>query len=192
MTVRMTPAYNTILFTQIYNEVETFIEDYKTNGLPTTITDESATTLFYLLFARYGNNPIANLDITQFKYKLFATVFQYGPTWEKRLDIQSKLRNLSEADLLAGSKAIYNHAYNPSTQPGTSSLEELSYINDQNTTNYKRNKLEAYTVLMGVLETDVSEEFINKFQPLFKQFVEDERPLLFITEEDDENENLEV
>lgn len=191
MTVRMTPAYNTVLFTQIYNEVETFIEDYKTNGLPTTITDDSAKTLFYLLFARYGNNPIANLDITQFKYKLFATVFQYGPTWEKRLEIQNNLRNLSEADLLAGSKAIYNHAYNPSTNPGTSSLEELSYINDQNTTNYKRNKLEAYTVLMGVLETDVSEEFINKFQPLFKQFVENERPLLFITEED-EDENLEV
>ena len=42
--------------------------------------------------AKYGNNPIANKDINQFKYKLFSTVFMYGPTWAKRLDIQKILR----------------------------------------------------------------------------------------------------
>ena len=188
MPMQMTPQYNTILFNDVYEDVNTFLEDYKNNGINTTITDQSATTLFYLLFARYGNNPIANLDITQFKYKLFATIFQYGPTWEKRLEIQSKIRGLTEEEIMLGGKAIYNHAYNPSSAPSTDTLEEINYINDQNTTKYKKSKLEAYTLLNDLLENDVTEFFLDKFKSLFKQFVASENPLLYITED----ENLEV
>ena len=68
----------------------------------------------------------------------------YGPTWEKRLDIQEKLRNISDDELRLGSKAIYNHALNPSTAPSTQALEELSYINDQSTSNYRKSKMDAY------------------------------------------------
>jgi hypothetical protein len=78
---------------------------------------------------------------------MFSVIFQYGPTWEKKLDIQEKLRDLTEAEILAGAKAIYNHAFNPETTPSTASLEELNYINDQNITNYKKSKLEAYSIL---------------------------------------------
>ena len=42
--------------------------------------------------------------------------------------------NLSEEDIRLGSKAIYNQALNPQTEPSTKSLEELTYINQQNTT----------------------------------------------------------
>lgn len=100
-----------------------------------------------MLYARYGNSSIANEDVNQFKYKVFSIIFQYGPTWEKRLDIQSKLRNLSDADILAGQKAVYNNALNPGTAPGTSSPEELTYINAQNTTSLKKSKMDAYMQL---------------------------------------------
>jgi hypothetical protein len=88
--------------------------------------------------------------------------------------------------LLAGSKAIYNTALNPSVSPSTSSLEELTYINSQNTTNYKRSKLEAYAQLLDLLEVDVTEEFLNKFKKCFKVFVAPEEPTLFVTEIDDD------
>ena len=71
---------------------------------------------------------------------------------------------------------------NPGTAPSTSSLEELPGIDDQNTTQYKKNKLDAYANLMGLLEKDVTEEFLSKFKNLFLKFVEREIPLWYITE----------
>ena len=56
--------------------------------------------MYYLLYARYGNTPIANYDQTQWKYKMFSIIFQYGPTWEKRLSIQDTLRGLQISDLV--------------------------------------------------------------------------------------------
>ena len=104
----------------------------------------------------------------------------------KRLEVQKKLRELSDDEILIGSKAIYNHAFNPSVAPSTQNMTELPYINDQNTTNFKRSKLDAYTLLLELLETDVTEEFIDKFRPCFKQFVRPEKPILFVTEVDEE------
>lgn len=62
--------YSTNTFSEIYSSVDTFISDYGTLGLPTTITEDNAKILYYLLFAKYGNTPIANSDVTQFKIKL--------------------------------------------------------------------------------------------------------------------------
>lgn len=186
--VSMLPQYSTELFTDVWEAVEDFMEDYQNVGIPTSISTASAQTLYYLLYAKYGNNPIANRDINQFKYKVFATIYEYGPTWEKRLAIQKKLRDLSDDDLIKGSKAIYNSALNPSTAPSTATLEELEYINSQNTTNYKKSKMEAYAQLWDLLSTDVTTEFINRFRVCFKQFVAPERPLVYVTEVDDEDE----
>lgn len=182
------PEYSTKTFSEVYPNVNRFKSDYSDIGIPTTISADSATTLYYLLYARYGNNPIANMDETQFKYKIFSVIFQYGPTWEKRLEIQSNLRNLTDDELMSGGKSIYNHAYNPSTAPSTSSLDELNFINDQNTANNRRSKLDAYTLLWDMLKLDVTEDLLNKFKTCFKQFVRPEHPTLFVTEIDEEEE----
>ena len=190
----MIPQYSTNLFSDIYDSVEDFVQDFKNIGIPykinnvQTVSDTNIQTLYYLLYARYGNNPIANNDITQWKYKIFSVVFQYGPSWQKRLDIQAQLRGLTEADILAGNRAIYNHAYNPSTTPSTSTTSELDYINEQNTTNYKKGKMEAYAQLWELIDTDVTEAFLDKFKKCFKQFVAPERPLLYVTEEEEEED----
>lgn len=187
------PQYDTKLFTEVWEDKDEFLSDYSGAtqvGIPAIISNTNATTLYYLLYAKYGNNPIANRDINQFKYKVFSIIFEYGPTWEKRLDIQGKLRALTEEDIIKGAKAIYNSALNPSTAPGTGTLEELEYINAQNTTNYKKSKMEAYAQLWELLNTDVTSAFVNKFKICFKQFVRPERPLLYVTdvEEDDSDE----
>lgn len=182
------PQYSTVLFNEIWEDADTFLTDYADIGIPTTISTTNATTLFYLLYARYGNNPIANEDTTQFKYKIFSIIFQYGPTWEKKLSIQETLRGLSESDLISGARAIHNTALNPSTTPSTDSFEALPYINSQNATGYVKSKMEAYGQLWLLLDTDVTGDFLNKFKVCFKQFVAPERPLLYVTEDDDEGE----
>lgn len=190
MSNELIPQYSTVIFTDIWDNAADFLADFNDNGIIDAqnppITTTSAQTLFYLLYARYGNNPIANLDIEQWKYKIFSIIFQYGPSWEKRLSIQSALRGLTEADLLSGSRAIYNTALNPSTAPSTASNEELTYINSQNTTNYKKSKMEAYAQLWDLLETDVTEEFLLKFKKCFKIFVSAEQPMLFVSDEEED------
>lgn len=169
-------------FTEIYPNVEIFTSEVKSSPIPLKISDTSLSTLYYLLYSRYGNSVIVNSDENQFKYKLYSIIFTYGPTWEKRLDIQDKLRELSDDELMKGGKAIYNHAYNPGTSPSTASLDELIAINEQNTTNYKKSKVDAYANLMAILETDVTEEFLTKFKKLFLIIVEPELPLWYETE----------
>lgn len=180
--------YYTKKFTDLYPEVSSFITDFQGNGIPTKISNGSATTLYYLLYARYGNSHINNLDENQFKYRLFSTIFMYGPTWEKRLEVQDKLRALSDEDLRIGSKQINNHAYNPSSAPDTGTLEELDYINEQGTLNYKKGKVDAYMWLMDALKTDVTKSFIDKFEELFLKIVAPQTPLVYVTDIEEEEE----
>ena len=187
MSNEMLPRYSTKLFCEIYEEVNDFIYDYNNIGIPKIISVQSATTLYYLLYSRFANNPIANMDEEQFKYKIFAIIWQYGPAWEKRLDIQTKLRALTDDDIRVGSGAMHNHALNPTELgTGTGTDDELSFINEQNTTKYKKSKMDAYAQLWDLISTDVTNEFLNRFTKCFKQFVYPERPLLYVTPVDED------
>lgn len=177
--MQMIPMYSTKNFEDIYDSVETFMDDYGQLGLPKTISDQNAQNLFYLLYSRYGNSPIANLDENQFKVKLQAVIWQFGPTWEKKLDIQAKVRNLTESELMKGSEAIHNHAYDPTTSPSTA---ELTYIDQQNTSKYKKSKMDAYAEQWDLLDNDVTNDFLSKFQKLFKQFVRPEVNMIYESE----------
>lgn len=151
----MKPMYDTNLFCEIWDSSDKFLADYNntgtefTNQVPPTITQENALMTYLLLFSRYGNNPIANYDVNQFKNKIFTIIWQYGPAWEKRLSMQEDIRNLTLQEITQGTKTdwssegtqsqnnsgtdttINNHAYNPSTAPTTQSTNELDYIDQQ-------------------------------------------------------------
>lgn len=184
--------YRTRSFNDIYGDLNTFkldAEYYKAVGLdPKLIKPTSINTIFYLLCARYGNSHIANSDENQFKLKLFSTIFQYAPYWEKKLDIQATLRGLSEDQLREGSKQINNHSYNPSTEPSTNTLDELLTTNEQTATRFKKSRLDAYGILSDLLERDVTEEFIGKFKKLFLYIVEPQLPLWYVTDINSEEE----
>lgn len=145
------------------------------------LTSNLSTTLYYLLYAKYGNSPIASSDVNQFKYKVFTTIFMYAPGWKMRLKIQEKLLNLSpdDAAVLEGTQMLYNHAENPDTAPSTATFDALAGINSQNTTNVKRGKLEAYAMLNALISTDVTDEFLGKFKKLFLKVVSPQRPLWY-------------
>ena len=220
---QMLPMYSTKNFDDLYPDVQTFMADYGTKGLPKTISDQNAQILFYLLYSRYGNSPIANYDENQFKVKLQATIWQFGPTWEKRLDIQDKLRKLTDSELSTGTtttnvstgtssgnstdtgSSIKNHALNPgeiNSQVTTLNGPELTYIDQQNTDKMtgsstvsnednrnssqtiKKSKMDAYMQLWELLDNDVTNEFLAKFQKLFKQFVRPEARLIYESDVD--------
>ena len=128
--VEMFPQYDTKLMTDVWSQASDFLTDYQNAGIPTTISNQNATTLYYLLYAKYGNTPIANYDENQWKYKMFSVIFQYGPTWEKRLDIQTTLRGLQIADL------IDNGSYRAlSSQSGTETSSKTGSDNNTRTLN---------------------------------------------------------
>lgn len=184
------PEYITKTFTQVYDSYEAFKSDYDeliklVSGGVLPLSEDNVRATFYLLYARYGNTPIVNYDETQFKMKLMTNIANYGPVWEKKKAIQISLRELTEAELLQGAKQIYNHAYNPSTEPSTQELEELTHINEQNVTNNKKSKMEAYAILWANLHVDATDEFLNKFKNCFSRFVGDQYTIIYV-EEDDE------
>lgn len=172
-------GYRTRTFQEIWNSSEEFLSFLTTCDVPLKITEQSAETLYYLLYARFGNSHIASSDENQFRYQIASTIFMYGPTWEKRLEVQDNLRKLSLDELRIGSKSIYNSALNPGTAPTTSTLDELPAINSQNTSNKKKSVVAAYADLWELLKTDVSKKFIEQFKAYFIKVLEPDYPLLY-------------
>lgn len=183
--------YNAPSFVDVWDDSDDFKAEYQAsvfydyeeetvteNGVTKTIThlnnsisEPRIELLFGLLYAKYGNNPISGNNLFQFKTKLFSIIYKYGPEWETKLNLQQKIRDLKDEDIVLGSKTIYNHAFNDAGSPSTAKLDELTYINDQNTTNYKRSPLEGLILQWDALANNTTEEFINKFQVCFQRCV---------------------
>lgn len=177
--------YRNRTFSDIFPNVDIFRTEYENTEFSALTSEVNLSIVYYLLYAEHANDPISNADENQFKYRLWSIIFMAGPSWAKRLDIQAKLRGLTETELMTGGKAIYNHAMNDGGAPNTTALKELEYINDQNTTNYLKSKMEGYENLLMLLDTDVTKEFINRFKPLFLKFVAPEEPLWYKDESED-------
>lgn len=130
-------------------------------------TKGTMTTLYYLLWARYASSHIRSDYPQQWKMKLMMTVFEYGPTWSKRLEIQEKVRNMSDDEIQKGTIMTYNTAQNPDGAPTTETWDTLQGINSQNKNLYQRGKLDSYAYIDQILKTDVTREFIEKFKKFF-------------------------
>lgn len=164
--------YTTPTFSEIYENATEFVNSYKASPLYLSeLTDANLTIIYNLLLARYGETPIYNKTADIFKVKFYSLIYQYAPTWQKKLSIQTTLRGLSESELIVGTTTIYNRASNPETAPTTETLDELTYINDQNTQKFKRNKSQAYSELYQLLRDDITEDFMRRFKILFRNIV---------------------
>lgn len=174
--------YNNLKLSDIFESDDDFLTKFKASQLYNKagfdMTDEQLLVAFNLIYGRYAINPIANASADLFELKFFATIWQYGPKWAMDLEIQAKLRSLGledSSEIYKGSKAIYNSAEHPETSPSTSALDELTYISHQNTTNYKKSKIEGIASLVEMLRNDVTENFLNQFRKLFSKFVNDDK-----------------
>lgn len=174
--------YRTRTLMDIFPDETSFLLENENNPLK-VLSQDDAKVLYYLLYARYGNNSIASSDENRFIYQLFSIIYSYGPTWLKRVELQKKLRELSDEDLVIGTKQIFNQSYNPGSAPSTASLEELLTINTQNTSSTRKSKIEGYALLTALLETDVTEQFLDKFKRLFISMVAPQEPLWYEMDE---------
>ena len=130
-------------------------------------TKGTMTTLYYLLWARYASSHIRSDYPQQWKMKIMMTVFEYGPTWSKRLEIQEKVRNMSDDEIQKGTIMTYNSAINPDGAPTTDTWDTLQGINSQNKNLYQRGKLDSYAYIDQILKADVTRDFIEKFKKFF-------------------------
>lgn len=179
-------SYRSNKFSDIFENAEVFKDDYLSSGicimansLKQPLDNDFIVAQYYLLSARYANSIVASSDPQRFKENLFSLIWQYGLPWKSKIEIQDKLRNLSEAELLQGNMSINNSAQNPSTEPSTSDDLELSFINAQTVSKNKKSKLAAYATLYELIKTDVTELYLSKFKKLFLTVVEPEEPLLY-------------
>lgn len=175
----MIPKYNNLLFKQIFETDTSFVSAVNGSFAKDCLTVDNLKLLYGLLYARYGNSPVANDDINQSKAIIYSVIYRFGPAWQKKVEVQSKLRGLTDEDICAGSKAIYNKAYNPSDDPTQNGLEEINTINEQNTQKLSRSKIEGYGLLLSLLKNDVTTEFIEKFKEAFRQFVVADNTILY-------------
>lgn len=190
----MLPQYNTKLFSDVYPNFTYFKYSFDSefdSYAKDCISETSLKSLYWLLYSRYGSNPIANYTVALFKSKIVAVTFAKGPTWEKRLALQKKLRDLSDDDLLTGAKTILNKALHDERKPGTDTSDELPYLNAQDVSKVKRSKIDAYSYLMDVLKTDVTEEFLQSFSKLFSKFVSPNIDHIYPNDIDDTIDNNE-
>ncbi len=192
-------SFDNITFSDLWTTADDFIETYKETGLPQTYTnsdwksgtyvdDETLKLIWLLMIGRFADSTIKPYNTYgAFKIRFMSRIWQHAPAWKKELDIQNKLRSMSLDDnspIYEGSKAIYNTALNPGTQP---TQEELNYINSQNTTKYKKSKLEGLAILTDLMKNDVTETFLRRFDDFFKTIIYSGRTLLYETEIEGDN-----
>lgn len=170
---------------EIFANATAFVNGYKASPLYLSeLTDAILTIMYNLLVAKYGENPISNQSEDMFKVKMYSIIYKYAPTWNKKLTIQATLRGLTESEILLGTTTIYNNALNPEQEPSTGTLDELPYVNNQNTQKFKRNKSTAYAELYSILRDDVTDTFINRFKVCFRTVVAGD--YVWVEEEDEE------
>lgn len=179
--------YRTNLFCEVFPNKEEFRAKYLEVGLGGFKNDSMIYQLYYLLYARRGNDAVLSSDQNRFIYALFATVFKYGPEYEKKYEIQQRILSLTDEELERGTTSINNFAENPSTAPSTQEFEQLKKINSQSATGYKRSKVDALTLQREALDSSYVEEFLKRFDKLFSPFPA-EIPLIYTIEGDEEDD----
>lgn len=185
----MIPLYNHKLYNDIWEDAAAFVADYNTyeaaiNNL-NNIGDLYSALTWQLIASKYGNTPIRSNSVSQFKMSVFGIMFSEAPTFVKKLENQKKIRDLTEAQLEAGETSISNSAANPDEEPTTSTLDELKYVNHQNTVKQKRSKIQAIAMQTALLEEDLSESYVRKFASLFAR-VYVPADYIYPTEEDED------
>lgn len=177
-------SYRNFKFTELFPSLDHFIEKYEENPLPLTdyfgaADSEQVSTLYYLLYATYGNSTISNADTNQFYFGLFSTIFNYGPNWWKKLEIQKEIRELTIEQIKTSSHLITNFAQNPGTTPEADTTKPLNYIDTQDVAISVRGDIQALTAHYDVLKDGETKRFLDHFRHLFLRIVEPEIPLWY-------------
>lgn len=138
--------------------------------LDPVLTEDETYQLYYLLCSSYWTSTIKYKSEKLRDGTLAMLIRTYGPEWSTEKKIQKKLRDMSDADIREGQSIIANAASNPSIEPSTQTLEELTYIDSQNVSKTKRSVLSAYSDYREIVTSDKDKWLIDKFKIMFISF----------------------
>ena len=181
--------FRTRTFANIFPTVSDFTTWYSTCGVPDVLLSGSDYTkyninaIYFLMISYYANSHIKSSDENRFKLQLMAIIYEAAPVWQRQMYLQSKILALADDDVLKGARSVTNHAMHPDT----SSLEELTYIDDQNTMNWVKDKAKGFAEARDYLDPDICSRFMAKFKKLFLAVLYPDHPLLYESDaEEDE------
>lgn len=167
------------LFKEVFDNYATFKTSWEltpfatyTEGSETKhlLSDGTLQQLYYLIYARYNESHIVATNVEQWKARFWSITFQFAPTWQKRLEIQQNLRDLTENEIRTGIVQKVTRGFNPSTIPSGPNTgdQEIDSVDSQSLMKYSKGKLEGYSNLTDLLKTDVTVNFLAKYKPLFR------------------------
>lgn len=158
-------------------EIESAMVSYFGDGSSATLfpPDFDYDVFYSLIYGRHGTDEVSvkGDDVSRWSVRFASILWQYGPAWWRSVQVQDELRNLSLEDLAKGSLQVSTQALNPASKP-TETFEGLDMpkvdaVNAQATNQYRKSKADAYSSLLFLLKSDVTEPFLKRFDPLFKK-----------------------
>lgn len=175
----------TLTFSNVYDSYEAFAADYQEfedlQVTPLKNTD-FLKHCYLVLMGEFASNNLSNMSVDQFRIRFWTRLNQYAPQYERELEIQKNLIQMTEAEITTSSEAIYNTALNPSQPLSLNTPDgKVREINQQNVTQHKRSKLDAYAYLTDLLNNDLTSRFVDKFRNLFTVVLTG-TPLYYTTE----------
>lgn len=181
-------GFRNALFLEVFPDYAAFEEARDLVALPDRLASaDTLKTIYTLLCARYGESVIAYNSIHLFKQAIFSTIFSHAPAWEKRIELQDRLRELTQDQIARSTRAVHNHSYNDGTPPGTGADELLPTTDAQNTSTFYRGELDGIRDVWALLDVDATEDFLNEFRPHFIAIVAPSHPLLYNVSQLDKN-----
>ncbi|MBR5022273.1 MAG: hypothetical protein IKY18_03615 [Oscillospiraceae bacterium] len=139
----------------------------------------SPETIYTLLMAEYKNSHVLSSDPTRFVLKCAALMYQYAPEYQREMEIQDKLRNMTQDELMSGAEIIANEAMHPAKTVDVSAHEKITTINGQRTSWTQKDKATAYAELYALLDADITTRFVARFRRLFLVNVTPNEPLFY-------------
>lgn len=107
----------------------------------------------------------------------------YGPSWAKELELQQQLRGLTNEQLSEGTVRLNNTVLNEGTVVDDPK-QLLGRLNDQRASITQRGTIEQINSVLMLLKDDVTENFLDRFKPIFAIVTTPANELLYEVDDD--------
>lgn len=179
-------------FLEVYPKYDDFEADMKEFSVfaPTDVTEEYYKKTYYLVVSRYGDTPISGYtDVPRWRLRFWQVISEYCPQWMIKSEMQKTIRKMDISEFQEGGRVVNNVALNPNTEPNDTSLDELTYINQQNVARRKLSTIDAMRAKLSMLEDGLDDDYLDHFSKLFSKVLLTDVPLYTFKNEEEEDED---
>lgn len=131
--------------------------------IPVMIAEEYAA-----LLGRYMSSHIRYSTVLQFEYAFFTILRENQERLRTKLDANTKLRGLTEAQALEGEEVVANVSANPDSTPATDAYTPLPTVTQQNAQKSKLGKVAGLYNWKHSVGGQAYNEYLDGFKMLFR------------------------